>query len=79
MISEIKFVTQGAKKIVIEGCKHANKQEFTKVGESKDLPERSGYQKDSIALSESAPLNLFKFIIMDGYEEFTSVHSISIA
>ena len=78
VISEIKFNTQGARKIVIEGCKQANAQTFTRIGESKDLPERSGFQSDSVMITEPAPINSFKFIVQDGWEEFTSVHSIAI-
>ena len=78
VISEVKFNTQGARKIVIEGCKQANSQTFTRIGESKDLPERSGFQSDSVTITEQAPINSFKFIIQDGWEEFTSVHSVSI-
>ena len=78
VISEVVFSTQGAKKIVIEGCKQANAQTFTKIGESKDLPERSGLQSDSVTITDGAPCNLFKFIIAEGHDEFTSVHSISL-
>ena len=78
VISEVKFNTQGARKIIIEGCKQANAQTFTRIGESKELPDRSGFQSDSVTITVSAPVNLFKFIIADGWEEFTSVHSISI-
>ncbi len=36
-VNEVRFVTNGAKKIVIEGCKTTNASEFKKVGESKGI------------------------------------------
>ena len=66
-----------AKKILIEGCKQASSNSFNKIGESKELPQRNaGLQNDSIALCDNAPMNSIKFIIQDGWEDFTSVHSI---
>ena len=73
---EIKFTTTGARKIIIEGCKQANAQTFTKIGESRELAQRSGIQSDSVKITETAPINMVKFIIQDGWEEFTSLHSV---
>jgi len=36
-VNEVKFMTTGVKKVVIEGCKSTNASEFKKVGESKEL------------------------------------------
>jgi hypothetical protein len=67
-----------AKKIIIEGCKQASSNSFNKIGESKELPQRNaGLQNDSVTLSDNAPMNAIKFIIADGWEDFTSVHSIN--
>ena len=90
-INEVKFNVTGARKIVIEGCKTTNASEFKKVGESKgkhfnaiiaysDLTNKQGsIQTDSVKLTEPAPYCLLKFIIQDGWEDFSSVHSIEFA
>ena len=78
VLSEVKFQTTGAKKIAIEICKQANAQNFSKVGESKEMPNRNGLQSDSVKINESTPVNLFKFIIQDGWDDFVSVHSVEI-
>ncbi|TNV75526.1 hypothetical protein FGO68_gene10992 [Halteria grandinella] len=76
-VNEVKFIVSGARKIVIEGCKTTNASEFKKVGESKDLANKPGQrQTDSVKLSEPAPYCLLKFVIVDGWEDFTSVHFI---
>ena len=41
-LTQVKFNTSGARKIVIEGCKEPNAQTFAKIGESKELPARTG-------------------------------------
>ena len=68
-----------AKKIIIEGCKQSNAQAFSKIGESKELASRSGITADSVKITEGTPVNLIKFIVAEGHEEFTSVHSVEIA
>ena len=76
-INEVRFSVTGARKILIEGCKTTNASEFKKVGESKDLANKQGaVQTDSVKLSEPAPYSLLKFIIQDGWEDFSSVHNI---
>ena len=76
-INEVRFSVTGARKIIIEGCKTTNASEFKKVGESKDLTNKQGVvQTDSVKLSEPAPYSLLKFIIQDGWEDFSSVHTI---
>ena len=67
-----------ARRIQVDGCKHANAQTFIKLGETKDLPQRDSLIKETIQVSDSAPVNLIKFVILDGWDDFTSVHSIEI-
>ena len=76
-VNEVRFSVTGARKIIIEGCKTTNASEFKKVGESKDLPNKqAAVQSDSVKLSEPAPYSLLKFIIQEGWEDFSSVHTI---
>ena len=78
-INAIRFVTTGAKKIEIQGCKDSKGDDFVKLGESKEIANNgSGEQNESIAMQESFPVTFFKFIILDGWDDFTSVHSIQI-
>jgi hypothetical protein len=82
-----------AKKVMIEGCKTTSASEFKRVGESKgnllgeglimivlDLPNKqSATQNEVLKLTEPAPYCLIKFVIADGWEDFTSVHTIEFA
>ena len=67
-----------ARKIQIDACKHSNAQTFTKVGETKELPQREGLISESVQITENSAINLIKFIILEGWEDFSSVHSIEI-
>mmetsp|Transcript_1489 Transcript_1489/g.990 ORF Transcript_1489/g.990 Transcript_1489/m.990 type:complete len:100 (+) Transcript_1489:36-335(+) len=54
VVNNVRFLTQGAKKVVIEGCKTTNASEFKKVGESKELTGKSGgFQNESITLTDA--------------------------
>ena len=78
-VDEVKFMTTGAKKVVIEGCKTTNASEFKKIGESKELGGKSGGMQTDAVKVEAAPYSLLKFVVLEGHEEFTSVHSIELA
>ena len=66
-----------AKKIVIEGCKHANAMSFTEIGKSKEMPNmNAGLSHEVIKITEQAPMSLIKFIIQEGWDDFSSVHSV---
>ena len=77
VITEVSFVTTGAKKIVIEGCATSNGNAFKTVGESQEINwMNGGLQKQTVRLQGAGPQILVKFIIQDGWEDFTSVHSV---
>eukprot|EP00347_Sterkiella_histriomuscorum_P020776 403336504 len=78
-INDVKFTSTGIKKVIIEGCKTTNASEFKKVGESKELTNKSGVQNDSVRLTDPAPYCLIKFVIQEGYDDFSSVHNIEFA
>ncbi len=50
-----------------------------KIAESKELAQRSGIQSEAVTISDAGDMEYVKFIIQDGWEEFTSVHSVEFA
>ena len=63
---------------MVEGCKQASSNTFVKIGESKELPQRNaGLQNESVTLTDNAPMNSIKFIIQDGWDDFTSIHGVN--
>ena len=50
-----------------------------KLGESKEIQNQgSGMQNEQIALQASFPVTFFKFVILDGWDDFVTVHKIQI-
>ena len=77
-IGAIRFSTSGAKKIEIQGCKDSKGNDFTQLGVSKEIANKSGLQQEQIQVTEGFPVTIVKFIIQEGWEDFVSVHAIEI-
>lgn len=72
-------MVSGARKIIIEGCKSSNATNFSKIGESKELAQRNaGLSQEHITITDPAPVSLIKLVIADGWDDFTSVHSLEV-
>lgn len=79
-IGSIRFTTTGAKKVEIQGCKDSKGNDFVKLGESKEIANKgSSEQNEQIAIQETFPVTIFKFIILDGWDDFVTVHNIETA
>ena len=74
-------MTSGVKKVEIQGCQTVNGNNFTVIGESKELQGSRGQvqPQESIRLAKPSSYIMVKFIIVDGWDDFSSVHNIEIA
>ena len=74
----MKFLSTGIKRVVISGCPTLNGNSFKDIAETKDLGGKDGnsIQKESIRIAQPTACLMIKFIIMDGWDDFASVHSI---
>ena len=81
VVNEVKFLTSGVKKVEIQGCQTVNGNNFTTIGESKELQGSRGQlqPQESIRLAKPSSYIMVKFIIVDGWDDFSSVHNIEIA
>ena len=80
VIKEVKFLTSGVKKVVIQGCQTVNGNNFTVIGESKELQGSRGQiqPQESVQIAKPSSFIMIKFIITDGWDDFASVHNIEI-
>ena len=63
-LGAVRFTTTGAKKIEIQGCKDSKGNDFLKLGESKEIANKSnGLQQEQIQVTEQFPVTIVKFII----------------
>ena len=64
---------------MIEGCKSTNATNFQKIGESPEIAQRNaGLGTEHITITDQSPMALIKFVIAEGWEDFTSVHSLEV-
>ena len=77
-INEVKFMSTGIRRVVISGCPTLNGNSFKDIGETKDLGGKDGHslQKESIRIAQPASFLMVKFTIVDGWDDFASVHSV---
>lgn len=60
----------------VEGSESNSLAAFTKLGETEIGSNKGGLQRESVPLTSTRPLTYLKFVIVAGYEDFASVHSI---
>ena len=80
VINEVSFLTSGVKKVQIQGCQTVNGNNFSVIGESKELQGGRGQmqQQESIRIPKPSSYIMLKFVILEGWEDFASVHNLEI-
>lgn len=75
-VRTVHFVTTNVRKLQIEGSETGSLTNFTKLGETEIGSNKGGLQRESLPLNSTRPLTYLKFLIISGYEDFASVHSL---
>ena len=79
VVNEVRFVSTGIKKVAIEGCQTANGNGFKVIGESREIPHNRGQrQSEAVSIEQPSSYIMIKFVIQDGWEDFSSVHQVQI-
>ena len=68
------------KKVEIQGCQTVNGNNFNVIGESKELQGSRGQIQppDSVRIAKPSSFIMIKFVIVDGWDDFASVHNVEI-
>ena len=77
-LSKINLVSYGIKKIKIETCENDAVVKFTKQAEQSEVPNPNSIQNISLALTKNPKIKILKIIILEGYEDFFTIHSVNI-
>ena len=77
-ISKINLVSYGIQKIKIETCENDAVVKFTKQAEQSEVPNPNSIQNISLALTKNPKIKILKIIILEGYEDFFTIHSVNI-
>jgi len=77
-LSKINLVSYGIKKIKIETCENDAVVKFTKQAEQSEVPNPNSIQNISLALTKNPKVKVLKIIVLEGYEDFFTIHSANI-
>jgi len=77
-INSVSISSFGVKQIIIETCESESAGTFVKQAEMIDVPPGNGKLQEYFLnfTQQSSKVKILKLKILDGYEEFCSVHSI---
>ena len=78
IISSINITSYGIKKIAIHSCEN-DSAHFTKQSEQSKIPNSNGMQNIKLELKKNPKVRVLKIEILEGYEDFFTIHNISIA
>ena len=78
IVNNVTISSYGIKKIAIFSCENDSAVNFTKQAEKGDIPNSNGLQSTKLDLKKSPRVKVLKVEILEGYEDFFSIHSISV-
>jgi heat shock protein beta-11 len=76
-INKINIISYGIKKIKIEICENDAVVNFKKVSEQNDISNSNSLQNISLNLNAGNQIKVLKIIVLEGYEDFFTIHNVS--
>ena len=77
-ISKINLVSYGIKKIRIETCENDAVVKFNKQVEQSEVPGANSMQNINLELVKKPKVKVLKIQVLEGYEDFFTIHSVDI-
>ena len=77
-ISKINLVSYGIKKIRIETCENDAVVKFNKQVEQSEVPGANSMQNINLELVNKPKVKVLKIQVLEGYEDFFTIHNIDI-
>ena len=78
IVKAINISQYGIKRIEIQTCENDSVVSFTKQAEQSEVPMGSSLQNISLNLTQSPRVKVLKVVIVEGYEDFFTVHKVTI-
>ena len=74
-VNEVKFTSTGIRRVMVSACPNLAANSFKDVAATKDLGGKDGVsiQKEVCRIANPQPIQMLKFIILDGWDDFASV------
>ena len=77
-IKSVSLISYGIKKISIQTCENDSVVNFKTQAEQGEIPNERGLQKIKLNLVKNPTVKVLKIEVLEGYEDFFSIHSIDI-
>jgi len=78
MLSSLSITSYGIKKLLLESCENDSAVNFIKQGEVSDVPNKEGkLQEYTVECKGGKPVKILKICILEGYEDFCSIHYVA--
>ena len=78
IFNSIGLVSYGIKKISIQTCENDSVVNFKIQAEQNEIPNSGGLQKIKLNLTKKPSVKVLKLEVLEGYEDFFTIHSIDI-
>ena len=77
-VKSVSIVSYGIKKVSIQTCENDSVVNFKVQAEQNEIPNERGLQKIKLNLVKSPKVKVLKIEVIEGYEDFFSIHSVNI-
>ena len=79
IVNSVSITSYGIKKVAIYTCENDSAVNFVKQAEKNDIPEsNNSLQSTKLELKKSPRVKVLKIEILEGYEDFFSIHNIGV-
>ena len=77
-VKSVGVISYGIKKIAIQTCENDSAVNFKTQAEQNEIPNTNGLQKIKLNLVKNPNVKVLKIEVLEGYEDFFSIHSVDI-
>ena len=77
-VKSVGVVSYGIKKISIQTCENDSAVNFKTQAEQNEIPNSNGLQKIKLNLVKNPNVKVLKIEVLEGYEDFFTIHNVDI-
>ena len=78
IVNNVSLTSYGIKKIAIHTCENDSAVNFIKQCEKSNIPNSGGLQSIKLDLKKSPRVKVLKIEVLEGYEDFFSIHTFGV-
>ena len=77
-VNSVGIVSYGIKKVSIQTCENDSAVNFKTQAEQNEIPNSNGLQKIKLNLVKNPNVKVLKIEVLEGYEDFFTIHNVDI-